>query len=154
MAEEMSTFLREHLGVRLTSWQERLMRQTLADVDAVCPRCHRPLAATKAVRSPCDPTSGWCGIYGQEDHFECRKVFFLDSGELNVAAESNLTKQRVTRTPEPGVYRFVTTVQAPTIADADLLARDRLLDLLRPYGVEIVVIEAETKRLEGSHERA
>lgn len=43
-------------------------RQRQADgydgVAGKCPYCHRDIATTKDLESPCAPTEGWCGVYG------------------------------------------------------------------------------------------
>lgn len=77
--------------------------------------------------------------------WQCRKRFELTSGELSVAAESNLTKRRVRRTKFPGVYVFDCDVETELVSDADQQAYDRLAGLLQPYGVTFDVIEAENR---------
>lgn len=79
--------------------------------------------------------------------FDCLKLFEITAGELNVAAESNLTRRGVTRTVEPGRYRFVVRVSAATIGEAGSVSRERLSDILDPYGVDILVTDTSVKRL-------
>jgi hypothetical protein len=82
------------------------------------------------------------------DRFECLKKFVLDSGRLSREAEVMLTKRRVTRVPgQEGTYLFATEVEAPTIGDAGIVSRDMLLEILKPYGVEIVITDSSTRRL-------
>lgn len=74
--------------------------------------------------------------------WECRQGFALTSGEFNLAAESNLTKQGVRRTPKPGYYRFTSRVEGETHLDALVEHSIQLKNRLSPYGVEYDVREA------------
>lgn len=82
------------------------------------------------------------------DRFECVKKFDVESGKLSRAAEVMLTKRRVTRIPgQNGTYLYACEVEAETIGDAGIVSRDLLLELLKPYGVEIVVTDSSVRRL-------
>lgn len=79
--------------------------------------------------------------------FRCTKLFILDSGNFDLAAEVHLSGLGVKRTPEAGVYRYATEVEAETIGDAGIVSRDKLLEILRPYGVEIIITDSSTRLL-------
>jgi hypothetical protein len=82
------------------------------------------------------------------DSFECVKKFELDSGHLSREAELMLTKRRVTRIPgSNGSYLYACEVEAETIGDAGIVSRDELLELLKPYGVEIIITDSSVRRL-------
>lgn len=82
------------------------------------------------------------------DRFACAKKFVLDSGHLSREAEVMLTKRRVTRVPgEEGSYLYGCEVEAPTIGDAGIVSRDMLLEILKPYGVEIIITDSSIRRL-------
>lgn len=82
------------------------------------------------------------------DRFTCLKRFELESGSLSREAESHLTKRRVTREPgQEGAYLYRTEVEAPTIGDAGIVSGEELREILKPYGVEIIVTDSRTTRI-------
>jgi hypothetical protein len=81
----------------------------------------------------------------------CRKRFTVEysgpgSGP-DLEAELALYEAGIRRSPTPGEYRWSATVGAETAADAALVSRNALLELLRPYGVEEIVVVDSAVRL-------
>ena len=82
-------------------------------------------------------------------NWSCVKQFVLETGELDVSAESELYKLGVRRNMEPGTYRWATFVEAATAIEAGMISNQRLVELVGDHGVAVWVWESSTTLVRG-----